>query len=207
MHGTHRPFREAIGKIFDEDYYGEDFREKLLRIVINTIIYMTSASAVVEHESQDEIDRLIALKKRGKLKLKDLKQLEQLEETPHYILGTDITITRQDIEEIEKVQKADRQGGLSGRKLKHPSITRGHWRWQPYGPGRRKRKRIWIRPLYPRQGARRSDLRTHLHPREPIRLAQRIFRIHEARMAERALKTTWSNDSFSSCSSLQYSHR
>lgn len=135
------------GKIFGEEYYGVDFREKLLRIVVNTIIYMTSASAVVEHENQDEIDKLSALKERGKLKLKGRKRLEQLENTPHFVLGTDITITHADVEAIKKAQKDDRNRGKSGRQLKHPSITRGHWRWQRHGPKLSLVKRIWIKPF------------------------------------------------------------
>lgn len=139
--------RDAVGKIFGEEYYGNDFREKLLRVVINTIIYMTSDSAVVEHENQDEIDKLSALKERGKLKMKGQKTLEQLENTPRFILGTDITITHSDLEAIKKAQKDDRNRGKSGRKLAHPSITRGHWRWQRHGPKLALVKRIWIKPF------------------------------------------------------------
>lgn len=140
-------FHESLGMIFGEEYYSEDFREKIIRIVINTIIYMTSASAVVEHEDKDKIDHLIVLKDRRRLKVKDQKTLEEMESTPHFVLGTDITITRADIEAIDNAQKEDRRRGQGGRKLKHPSITRGHWRQQPYGPGRTLRKRIWIRPF------------------------------------------------------------
>jgi len=32
----------------------------------------------------------------------------------------------------------------SGRKLTHESETQGHWKMQPYGPGRSLRKRIWV---------------------------------------------------------------
>jgi hypothetical protein len=139
--------RDVLGRIFGEEYVGPAFREKLLRIVINSIIYMTSASAVVEHENQDEINKLLKLQERRPLKLKEKKRLEQLEDDPHFIMGTDIVITHKDVETVEDAQKEDRKRReSSGRQLKHPSITRGHWRWQPYGPGRKKRKRIWIRP-------------------------------------------------------------
>jgi hypothetical protein len=40
---------------------------------------------------------------------------------------------------------ADGAGGTS-RKLTHESFTRGHWRRQPYGPGRAKVRPQWIRP-------------------------------------------------------------
>ena len=139
--------RDVVGRIFGEEYYGPDFREKLIRIAINTIIYMTSASAVVEHENQSAINKLRNIEARRPLKMKEKKQLESLEYDQHWILGTDIQISHKDIEEIERLGEEDkgRRRG-SGRKLTRPSITRGHWRWQPYGPGRVKRKRIWIRP-------------------------------------------------------------
>jgi hypothetical protein len=139
--------RDVVGRIFGEEYYGPDFREKLIRIAINTIIYMTSDSAVVEHENQAGINRLRDIAERRPLKMKEQKQLEALEYDQHWILGTDIRISHKDIEEVERLEEEDRQrrrGG--GRKLTRPSITRGHWRWQPYGPGRSLRKRKWIRP-------------------------------------------------------------
>jgi len=138
--------RDSLGRIFGEEYVGPAFREKLLRIIINTVIYMTSASAVVKHEKQAAIDKLLKTQERRPLKLKERKQLEQLEDDPHYILGTDIIITHNDVETIEAAQNEDIKRSSSRRTLKHPSITRGHWRWQPYGPRRSKRKRIWIRP-------------------------------------------------------------
>ena len=138
---------DSKGRIFGEIYKGADFREKLLRIIVNTIIYMTSASAVVEHEDQQEIDRLRNIqKRRGKLKIKDRKRLEDLEHNQHWMLGTDIKITHKDLEDFESARKSDQQDKRLGRKLQHPSLTRGHWRWQPYGTGRKLRKRIWIKP-------------------------------------------------------------
>jgi hypothetical protein len=138
--------RDAIGKIFDKEYYGPDFREKLIRIAINTVIYMTSASAVVEHENQSTINRIKSISKRRPLKMKEQKQLDALEYDQHWILGTDIRISHRDIEDIEQLQQSDRERTGSGRKLTRPSITRGHWRWQPHGVGRTLLKRIWIKP-------------------------------------------------------------
>lgn len=34
----------------------------------------------------------------------------------------------------------------TGNWLTYRSVTAGHWRWQPYGPGRSEVKRIWINP-------------------------------------------------------------
>lgn len=136
--------RDSVGKIFGEEYYGADFREKIIRIIVNSIIYMNSESASVRHEDQRKIDKLRSISEHRKLKTKEKVELDLLENDDRWVLGTDIKITHRDIEEIEKDRK---QTKSSGRKLTRPSLTRGHWRWQPYGKGRSLRKRIWIKPF------------------------------------------------------------
>lgn len=39
---------------------------------------------------------------------------------------------------------SDLQPSPTGRTYDHRWIVRGFWRWQPYGPGRTERRRIWI---------------------------------------------------------------
>lgn len=38
-------------------------------------------------------------------------------------------------------------GGHETREYDHHWIVNGHWRWQPFGPGRTQRRRIWIAPF------------------------------------------------------------
>jgi hypothetical protein len=49
---------------------------------------------------------------------------------------------------IMKLRHAKSHGQYSsdGSWLTYRSVTAGHWRWQPYGPGRSQVKHIWINP-------------------------------------------------------------
>jgi len=141
---------ETLGRIFGEEYRGGEFRERLLRIVVNTILYINSESAVVESAHQGEIDEIkktIRQKKRRRASPQARQKLKQLEEDPYYILGTDITITPRQIRDYEEAEEEELMAKRTGRKLTRPTLTRGHWRHQPHGKGRKLRKLIWIKPF------------------------------------------------------------
>jgi len=132
----------TMGTIFGEEFEGPGFRERILRIVVNTILYLSSYNPSIQSVHQDEIEHLKAkLKGKKKKKLSDAKKLKKLEEDPHYIIGTDITITRDDVKEYQKSHEP-----REGRKLSRPTITKGHWKMQAYGPGYSKHRLRWIRP-------------------------------------------------------------
>jgi hypothetical protein len=137
-------YEDTYGLIFDEVLSGGVLRDRLLRIVVNTILYMNSNSAVVEHAHAQEIEEIKKRKRGRKLSPASQQTIKELENDPYYILGTDITITKADIDAYQQQNVPARTG--TGRKLTRPSITRGHWRRQPYGDGRKKRRLKWIKP-------------------------------------------------------------
>jgi len=137
-------YEDTSGLVFGEGFTGGEFRDRVLRIVINTILYMNSASAVAEHAHLDEIEQLKTQKKKGKIPPYIQQQIEKLEDDPYYILGTDITITKADLDVWRSYEAPGEPG--TGRKLTRPSITRGHWKRQPYGPRSALRKPVWIKP-------------------------------------------------------------
>lgn len=47
---------------------------------------------------------------------------------------------------LRREQAPPAEPGESHVEWSHRWITRGHWRWQPYGHGRSERRRIWIDP-------------------------------------------------------------
>jgi hypothetical protein len=136
--------QDIPGMVFGEDFEPRDFRRRLYRIVVNTLLYINSYNPSVRSVHEDKINR-IKNKARGKKKLSmhDRQLIKKLEEDPYYEIGTDINITKSDIDAYREETVVHRG---SGRKLTRPSITKGHWRNQPYGRGRSKRRLIWIKP-------------------------------------------------------------
>jgi hypothetical protein len=137
----------AYGTIFGDTIYGREFKRAILRIATNTILYINSSGAHKRHIHQDQID---GLEKRARKKKKGgaiarnriLKTIRDLKHVPHWLLGTNIVINP----EAPAAPSGERPSS-SGRKLTRPSITRGHWRNQPYGPKRSLRKLKWIAPF------------------------------------------------------------
>lgn len=48
---------------------------------------------------------------------------------------------------LRRIEHASRNEGESLVEWHSRWIVRGHWRWQPYGTGRKQRRRIWIAPF------------------------------------------------------------
>lgn len=73
-----------------------------------------------------------------------------------WILGKEIHLDR------ELLQAAKSRTTGRGWSIKSRSVVQGHFKEQPYGPGRLMRKRIWIEPYYrgPKEGERLSHLYT-----------------------------------------------
>lgn len=135
-------YARTWGTVFGERYEEGDLREKLIRIVVNTILYLSSYNPTVKSIHEEEIAE-IKRKHRRKGKLTSLakRRIKELEDDPHYEIGTDISITRDDIKEYKKYAQRGK-----GRGLSHPSITRGHWKMQAHGPGWSEHRLIWIKP-------------------------------------------------------------
>jgi len=116
---------------------------EVFRYAMNAVLYATMPDADVEHLITDPEARALfarvkkapkGSKKRGKLN----DRLRDMNTRKHWLLGRTIKVDRTILETAK--------GTDAGRKLRVRFRRTGHFRWQPYGPGRELHKRIWIRP-------------------------------------------------------------
>jgi len=125
----------------------EDGFSRVLRFVVNTLLYITLPDAeLVEQFVDPNLDRLIekahnapkGSAKRAKLHAEVAKANKQ----KITVLGSSVKIDRSHLKDA-----GNGAGGAgTGRKLAVQYIRRGHWRNQPYGPGRTLQRLQWIRP-------------------------------------------------------------
>lgn len=140
-----------FGCVFDEEYRNiRELKRIMLRIVTNTILYLNSVSAHKQHVHEEQIEQLKV--KANKLKkgaamqrIRVMKHIEELSKIPEWLLGTNITIDPE--AQLSMSQRTPGSSESPGRRLKAPSITRGHWRHQAHGPRHSLRKLIWIAPF------------------------------------------------------------
>lgn len=130
----------------EEDY--KDYLQELAlfaKFFFNLLLYITSASAVAE--TFKDTPACTKLLKRAiscpsiKDRTKILRKIE--EETSRYgiVLGKDIILDRMAPLQIEA------ENTPSDRKVRVRHWVIGHWRQQAYGPQRKDRKLVWIRPF------------------------------------------------------------
>lgn len=125
------------GKIGDHKVDGRQLRRALRHFVLNFLLYLVACPEDVRHKNEDAIAKLKeARKSKGKNFGKG--RLHKLESDRTYIVGSAVHVDRDQAE-------YGRSGGVYAA-VKFRSVVRGHWRRQPYGPKRAKRKMIWIKP-------------------------------------------------------------
>lgn len=118
-------------------YKGKDNHELIMRMVFNSILYITSYGADVKDmrsPADPEISAMSRLKSSSK-RAKIERRIEHLSRLPYVLVGGSIKIPTQRIDH-----------GGTGHKLKNRHVVRGHWKWQPYGEGRALRRHTWIAP-------------------------------------------------------------
>jgi len=155
MQSGKKPREEYIshhfGYIFEEEYKNiRELKRIMLRIVTNMILYVNSVSVHKKHIHEDQIEHLEAkankLKKGGALQRgRILQHINELSQVPEWLLGTNITIDP--TAQASVTQEEVFRQSSTGRRLKAPSITKGHWRHQAHGPRHSLRKLVWIAPF------------------------------------------------------------
>jgi len=117
------------------------FHEKharLLSLVANFALYTTNMQDDVRLDCQDEINRMAARAKRhqdGSRKRRKLERaIERKQKGAIYIVG------------VKFESRLGDSGGDVSMRARH--VVRGHWRNQPYGPGREFRRQVFIKPHY-----------------------------------------------------------
>jgi hypothetical protein len=127
--------------------WSDDGVHRLLRFIVNTLIYITLPDAELDERYLDpEVAHLFAKAQKapkGSTKRAKLhKELAKADKQKVVLLGSSVKIDRSHLK-----AHTDGSGSVStGRKLAVQYIRRGHWRNQPYGPGRTLTRLQWIRP-------------------------------------------------------------
>ena len=126
---------------------GNEIGVTLPRVILSLLLYLAS-----EHP---DIEPIPPAPRRTFADVRSPKQRQAaLDNQAKKLKGTTrlpiLYIGRHVHEEIEaerqRVQAAIDEDGGRTYKLDHPVWVRGHWRQQPYGPGRTERRLQWIRP-------------------------------------------------------------
>lgn len=146
--------KEKVSKFFKSDeMQTDDFGlvVSVKRLIVNLMLY-TAERDFRKKKSKKRPKRRYT--KREKARAKEL-------EPEVWIFGKHVPIVR----EIDEAGRA--AGGTSKKRwvLKKSYVRRGHWRRQPYGPGRSLRKRIWIKPTPVGAGPRLTHI--YEEPDEP----------------------------------------
>ncbi|EJS45122.1 hypothetical protein ICG_06028 [Bacillus cereus BAG1X1-3] len=125
------------------DYYlnrnSRVIAEQFSILIINTLLYLQSDKAILEHVGEPTGDH-----KNKKVKKKEKRNKKSLS-TSYIRIGKKVTIDnkhKQIYREFNHLKDQPRKR----REFNGQWIVRGHWRNQPYGEGLSKRKLIWIEP-------------------------------------------------------------
>ena len=121
--------------------------ERLLRYVINTLLYITLPDAELHKEFRDpSVPKLLARLAKapvGSPKRKKLhEEARKTDQSQVTVLGSSVKIKR-GVEE-----EAHGHSERTGSPMSVLHVRRGHWRKQPYGPQRSLVRLLWIRPTY-----------------------------------------------------------
>lgn len=129
---------EGLGEMHPE--VREEFSTLIPRAVLGLCLYLMSEHPYIEPVPPAPKRDLTKIKNPAKRR-KAEKRNAQTSSLGYFYVGRglgELTFdpNSQDSDELTP----------PGRKLDHQVWVTGHWRHQPYGPGRQRRKLIWIRP-------------------------------------------------------------
>jgi hypothetical protein len=114
-------------------------------LLINTILYITNSEDVrynqdLNSEYETLRERMVTAKGEKREKIK--RRMRDIGANPMLILASTYTIDRS-----KSVQNAVR-GEDKKWKMKVRTLVSGHWRKQPFGEARTKRRLVWVRPFW-----------------------------------------------------------
>jgi hypothetical protein len=121
---------------------------RVLRFVINTLLYVTLPDAELKTEFRDSrVSKLLSRIEgapKGSTKRKQLHaEARSLNHDKVILLGSSVKIDR-----TLRSYDSGAESGTGDRKLYVQHIRRGHWRNQPHGPQRSLHQLRWIKPTY-----------------------------------------------------------
>lgn len=127
--------------------WNSDACSRVLRLVLNTLLYITLPDAEMDERFLDSsvphlMEKLQRAPKGSSKRAKLNAELAKADKQRVIILGSSVKIDRSYAKESSRGSGS----GTTGRKLEVQYIRRGHWRNQPYGPGRTLTRLQWIRP-------------------------------------------------------------
>jgi len=138
IESTNDRHKAIIGGISGDNIESHKQQAKLFSLVANFALYTTNMQDDVQLDCQDEINRMAARAKRhqdGSRKRRKLERaIERKQKGAIYIVGSKFESRLGD------------SGGDVSMRARH--VVRGHWRNQPYGPGREFRRQVFIKPHY-----------------------------------------------------------
>lgn len=125
-----------------ESAYADYFKADVFRFALNLALYITSPDADMfrDKTAQHELHQKLQGLKGGRRRELLLGKLQKEKEKQLYIVGANVRLQKEYTAELTE----------SGRKwvLKHRVRVMGHWRQQPYGPGKTLRRPKWIAPFW-----------------------------------------------------------
>lgn len=133
---------EVAGRFGNVEMNFTDLFDLLSRFVVNTLLYINSKDADVEHKNAAAITKLekkIAGKKKPRKT--ELSRLTRMRATTEWLVGSHIVLDPNLKRAVE-----EGEGAYTGRSLLYKHTVRGHWRNQAHGPGRSLRRLRWIAP-------------------------------------------------------------
>lgn len=138
--------REMSGQNESEGFKGFIPRwREVFRFAMNAVLYATMPDADVEEQIRDPEARALFARKlklpKGKRRGKLTDRLKPLDTSRGFVLGRSIKVDRTALEAAKDPTGVKRKLHVQFRRA-------GHFRDQPYGPGRKLIKRIRIAPTY-----------------------------------------------------------
>jgi|SRR5262245_21395450 len=126
---------------------GHEIGVLIPRVIIGLLLYLASEHPDIEPippAPRRKFADIRSPKQRQAALDNQAKKLKGATRLPILYIGRHL---HEEIEaERERVQAAIDEDGGRTYTLDHPVWVRGHWRQQPFGPGRLERRLIWIRP-------------------------------------------------------------
>lgn len=130
------------------DKWQTDVFPDCARFVLNTLLYITLPDAEIDSVFSDSevsslLSKLSKFPKGSKKREFINSQLKKKDQHKFNLLGSSVKITRFDPSDDSGNDSIKTE---SHRKINVAFIRRGHWRHQPFGPGRKQTRLLWIRP-------------------------------------------------------------
>jgi hypothetical protein len=149
---------EAFKNEFDDNFEINDgnFKlQKLTKVVINMILYMTSNSPDILNQLNPEYEK--SLKKlytqTGRAKKRRQERLKNIPKNEYFVFGSTLELLQRRLEldhpdtmPIPSDPMDSKEPGESTGKKYVAHVRSGHWKWQVCGPQAKQHKLIFVKP-------------------------------------------------------------